>query len=200
MGRQETMMPFFENQHQSYLQRSQRGLWQHFRKREMATILKMLRPIRGQSLVDLGCGAGFYAIPLQVEYGMNVLAVDSSPGMLEGLKQKNIKTLLSPIESLGDIGRYDHALAAGVLEFIFPANVVFTKCRDFLNVGSKLIILIPTDNWAGWAYRLAHDWQGCRTYLRPVSEYQEMALAAGFRLKAVQRCTPISLAMHFERE
>ncbi len=77
---------YFEKAASTYLDRSGRGLWGHFRRREKAVIFDFLQPQPGESLLELGCGAGFYARKLYSDFGMQVTGVDVCPSMIRQLE------------------------------------------------------------------------------------------------------------------
>ncbi len=61
------------------------------REEECSTLLKVLRVKPGQTVCDMGCGNGFYAVPLAKLVGEKgkVLAVDIQAEMLDMLKERS---------------------------------------------------------------------------------------------------------------
>ena len=179
------------------MQASQKGLWRICRNAESKKVFSLLDPKQGESLVDLGCGAGYYAIPLSSDFGLKVLGVDSSPSMLKSVREAGIATHLSSIESFDGVGQFDKALIAGVLEFIAHPELALENCSKLIRDGGRLVILVPGTGVFSAAYKLFHEIQNCPVYLRPVTEYKRIAKSHGFSPIDASRCTPFSIAMSF---
>jgi ubiquinone/menaquinone biosynthesis C-methylase UbiE len=94
------------------------------REEECSKLVKILRVKPGQTVCDMGCGNGFYTLPLAKLVGDDgrVLAVDIQPEMLELLKEraaaekvKNIKTVLGTV--------VDPKLPAASLDLVLMVDV-----------------------------------------------------------------------------
>ncbi len=157
----------------------------------------MIRPQSGRRLVDLGCGAGYYSIPLREQYGMNVVGVDSSGAMLRELAMREIPSLQTDVSDLSALPshHFEVALAAGVLEFVEDPSAFFPQVSRLLTASGRLVLLIPTGGWPGKAYEWMHRRQSCPTHSRSVEFYIQCANQAGFRLMERRLCTPISTAL-----
>jgi len=55
--------------------------------RQNRLMIDMLKPMRGQSILDIGCGTGVRLMPL-LELGLDVTAVDLSKHMIQAAAQK----------------------------------------------------------------------------------------------------------------
>jgi len=190
--------PYFEARAKNYAKQSGRGLWNRFRQMEYSVVSDLLSGKAEESLVDLGCGAGYYATQLKKDFGFNVVGVDSSPSMLRHLDNSGIRTILSTIESMPAAEKFDVALIAGVLEFIARPDLVFKKCAEIVKPGGRLVLLVPDDGVLGSLYRRFHEFQDCPTYLRSREQYVAMAKLKGFTLVKNRNCTPISQAIAFQ--
>lgn len=190
-------MDYFESRSRDYLQRCQSGLWRHVKQTEFTAVMGLLEPRPGQSLMDVGCGPGFYAIPLEVDFGVRVLGVDSSPGMLRSLREAGVRTHFSPIEELQLDERFDLILMAGVLEFVANPDLAFEKAKDHLRAGGKLVVLFPRACLVGQIYRGFHELQGCPTFIRELRHYDKCAADRGFKIEVARVCTPISVVARF---
>lgn len=182
-----------------YLKRSNSGIWNIFRKKERASIASSLNPQAGSSLIDLGCGAGYYAIFFKNQYKLNVFGVDSSSAMIYELKKTGIPCQEGSIETLNLHSVFDNALAAGVLEFVQQPDLFFKQTSRLLATGGKLVILIPNTHFFGWCYKISHSFFGCHTYLRTPKEYEAMANIIGFKKISEKKITPISTLLCFEK-
>ncbi len=54
---------------------------------ETSLLLKMLKPVRGETLLDIGCGIGVNFQPM-LDRGLNITGIDPSPYMLDIAKKK----------------------------------------------------------------------------------------------------------------
>ncbi|MBX3020970.1 MAG: methyltransferase domain-containing protein [Bdellovibrionales bacterium] len=188
------MIEYFEKRAPSYEARSQRGLWRHVRQREWEAIQHALRPQAGQSVLEIGCGAGFYSRRLHA-LGLKVTAVDSSPAMLTTLAGSGITTHLSRAEDFTPSTLFDSVLCAGVLEFVSDAEAVFARARTALRADGRLVILVPRDGLVGRMYELAHT--SCPVYLRALSQYVEFGTNQGFTLSERPQTTWLSHVLKF---
>ena len=59
------MNTYFDERAKSYLEKSRRFPWAQVRKKELSVVEKVLSPKNESTLIDLGCGAGFYTISLR---------------------------------------------------------------------------------------------------------------------------------------
>lgn len=192
------MIEYFESRARTYRKKSARGLWRIFRKVESRAVFQMLSPRKGERLLDLGSGAGYYSIPLK-RFGMKVLALDSSPGMLRELEAQGVETWLGRAEDAPEFQRFDSILAAGLLEFVEEPDAVIKKCARILEPGGKLVLLIPSAGISGIVYKASHEFQGCPVFIRKREDYIQLAEEQGFEFTASKRCTPISTVLAFRR-
>lgn len=195
------MSDYFERRAERYSERSASGLWRHFRRREFAAVVDLLSPKAGESLLELGCGSGFYAVPLQEEFGMKVVGVDASAGMLEALKTRcpSVETYRSALETFRTPKRFDKVLAAGVFEFVRNAESAAVLCKDALTEGGLLVVLAPVAGGIGALYKWSHQLRGCPTFIRSEAEYERLFARSGFSLVEVKQCTSLSFAMSLRR-
>lgn len=197
MGAALVSATYFDQCATQYLARSQGPLWGWFRRREFQTLLQMIQPQRGQTLLDLGCGAGFYALPMAHQYGLRVTGVDSSLKMLQTLTSQGIQTVHQSVENSVELGTFDQVLAAGVLEFVPHPDLVFANARASMKPGSQLTLLVPTAGIVGQLYKWQHALSGCPTFIRSVEHYLGLGKKFGLIAVDIKKCTPISIAILF---
>lgn len=199
MAQEDQVAEYFNRRADKYLERSGKGLWDTFRKRERAAIVHLLAPKRDHRILDAGCGAGFYSLYLQNKFGAEVTGVDLSEKMIENLKASGVKGHWGPIATFESEQAFDRVLAAGVLEFVADPERVFTALFKALVPGGRLVVLVPRAGLAGLAYSLAHSAFGCPTHVLPEEDYKKMAAYAGFTFVERISCTPISTALSWVR-
>jgi SAM-dependent methyltransferase len=96
-------------------------------------MVQMLRPARGESILDIGCGTGSALLPL-LETGLNVTGLDPSPYMLamcaERLGQR-VDLYRGVAEDLPfDDNSFNHAMFFISMEFVDdPVKAVEEACR-----------------------------------------------------------------------
>ncbi|MBT8340834.1 MAG: class I SAM-dependent methyltransferase [Desulfatitalea sp.] len=100
---------------------------------ECDLMLNLLQPAVGESILDIGCGAGNSALPL-LNLGMNVTGIDSSPYMLELASDalaNRVDLYRGFAEELPfDDNSFNHALFFLCLEFVDDVDkAVEEACR-----------------------------------------------------------------------
>jgi SAM-dependent methyltransferase len=192
------MLEYFERRAKMYRLESERGLWSLVRQREYACVARALALSGGLSIIDLGCGAGHYARLLHAEFGVDVLAVDQSPAMIEQVG--TLPNWVGRVEDLPETRVFDRALAAGMLEFVDEPAPVFRKFAALTKPGGRLVVLVPCAGLSGAAYKAVHEWQGCPVHIRSARQYAYLGERHGLRLEREERCTPISMVLTFVRD
>jgi ubiquinone/menaquinone biosynthesis C-methylase UbiE len=94
------------------------------REEECSRLLEILRLEPGQTVCDMGCGNGFYSLPLAKRVGEsgNVVAVDIQPEMLELLKERAAEEGIKNIEPvLGTV--IDPKLAESSIDVVLMVDV-----------------------------------------------------------------------------
>ncbi|WP_350210853.1 class I SAM-dependent methyltransferase [Botrimarina sp.] len=121
------------------------------REEEPAKLIRSLDLERGQTVCDLGCGNGFYALRLarEVAPGGRVLAVDIQPEMLELLAERadarsvdNVRTILGGVTDPGlPEGAIDLVLLVDVYhEFSHPEQML-GEIRDSLKPRGRVALV-----------------------------------------------------------
>ncbi len=167
----------FDPSHVGELDRPDRGQWQ-----PVGTFLDLLRPHAGGTYADVGCGAGYFAIPVaeRIRPDEKVYGLDVQPEMLEELRRRvhargltNVVPLLSreqklPLPTAG----IDDAWSVNTFhEFDAPLALLYEIAR-ILRPGGKVWLV---------------DWKPIETPMGPpleervpVERIVEALKAAGF--------------------
>jgi ubiquinone/menaquinone biosynthesis C-methylase UbiE len=116
---------------------------------------KMLEPFvrHGMSVIDYGCGMGFFTIPLArlVGPGGKVIAVDIQEKMLNGLHKRAQRAGLSDRIILVAAGA-EHQIKEDSVDFVTALHVIheivdrqgfFNEMRRVMKPGAKLLMLEP---------------------------------------------------------
>jgi SAM-dependent methyltransferase len=200
MQRGQSIHPYFDAKAPEYDRLSRRGLWSKVRAAEGRALARLLGPVNGTDLLDLGCGTGHYAARLRAR-GARVFGVDSSPNMIEELRRKGIEGRCADVSTLRLGRRFHVILAAGLVEFLERENCLFSVAKAHIHPGGRLVLLVPRVGLRGFIYELAHSWMGCRAVARSVAALEASALEQGWVLDSVRGAGPLAKALRFkERE
>ena len=116
------------------------------RRREL--VRKALAAVRGDRVLDVGCGPGFYCLELSENVGSSgsVVGVDSSSAMLElararcagrdnvGLLEGEVTVL--PVESES----FDRAVCVQVLEYVADVDAALAELQRALRPGGRAVV------------------------------------------------------------
>jgi len=107
----------------------------------------------GQAALDIGCGPGYFTIPLArgVGKGGQVVAIDLQREMLEIVRRKATRAgLLDRITlhnaepgALGVSGQFDFALAFWMLHEVPDQGGLLRQVHSLLNPGGSLLVVEP---------------------------------------------------------
>ena len=102
-------------------------------ERENALMIDMLQPVRGETILEIGCGTGTSLVPL-IEMGLNATGIDASPYMLDVSFKKlgnRVSLYRGSAEDLPfDDNSFNHAFFMTTLEFVDdPGKAIEEACR-----------------------------------------------------------------------
>ncbi len=164
---------YFDIAASKYDQKSNNGLWNKVRNKELETFSQMVLDIKStDTVIDLGCGTGFYSSYVKDVMKANVYGIDFCPNMLNEVKNKKIKTIEINLEDVGEsqLPKYDWALAMGSLEFVSDLSSLLRALMVSSKSSSKLVILMPRDGLIKKIYNFIHLIWGCPTNNRSSRE------------------------------
>jgi len=96
-------------------------------------MVDMLKPLRGESLLDIGCGTGASLVPF-VELGLEATGLDASPYMLD-IALKKLKNRVDLYRGVAEDlpfedNSFNHAVMVTTLEFVDdPHKAIEEACR-----------------------------------------------------------------------
>lgn len=118
-------------------------------RRHISEILRFIRYIEGERVLEIGCGMGRYTIIL-AKQGVRVTGVDLSPVLLERLRDYNtsdydIPLIPGNVENLPIEFRskFDIVLGFFTLHHIFNLEKAFSGIKACLKPGGRIIFLEP---------------------------------------------------------
>ena len=94
-------------------------------------VLQLLNPNAGETVLDLGCGDGELTLKL-IDAGCNVIAVDSSPAMVESSLAKGINARMMDGQHLEFEGVFDAVFSNAALHWMTQPREVIAGVRRAL--------------------------------------------------------------------
>lgn len=200
----------WDNTAATYVEDQERS---EFAESNKAVIEARFRRLNGESVLDLGCGYGWYT-DFFARIGANAVGIDGSEKMIGIARERypNLKFTLSDIEKPLPYtdGCFDIVFSNQVLMDIENADFVISECERVLKSGGILYfgIVHPCFYDSKWlknakdyryakvmeryisSYRLTNEFWGTAHFHRPLSFYLNAAAKHGFTLKEV--CEPVS--------
>ena len=155
-------------------------------------VLQLLNPKSGETVLDLGCGDGELTLKF-IDAGCHVIAVDSSPAMVEFSLAKGINARMMDGQHLEFEGVFDAVFSnaalhwmnqpreviAGVRRALKPAGRFVAEMGGQGNVVSVLAALTKARQRRGLAP--VNPW-----YFPSVEEYRQLLEEAGFQVPVIQ--------------
>lgn len=144
------------------------------------------------SVLEVGCGTGNYTIPVARRCA-DVLAVDSSPEMLEYLRERVPREGLSNVQvrpgRLPDgleeeAGGFDGALVVGVLNYAEDLEESLRALVPVLKPGGWVVFNVPVTTIEGGIYALTELLNRRRAFLLSPEEIVASARKAGLRVQS----------------
>lgn len=173
------------------------GFLKWFRNREKQAILSMADLSPPGTLIDVGCGGGFYSIAAK-KAGYQVTSVDVVPSMLEDLKGRVDQILWGDVETLKLNCQFDRVLCLGVLDFVVnPKQAILNLCQ-LVAPGGRLVLFVPRVSWASWIYRFEKRYSGIRVNLYKIEWIQKCVEKEGLKLKDMKFPLPTNMVLAFE--
>ena len=155
-------------------------------------VLQLMNPKAGEMVLDLGCGDGELTLKL-MDAGCHVIAVDSSPAMVESSLAKGINARVMDGQHLEFEGAFDAVFSNAALHWMTQPREVIAGVKRALkptgrfvaemggqgNVVSVLAALTKVRQRRGLAP--VNPW-----YFPSVEEYRQLLEEAGFHVPVIQ--------------
>jgi trans-aconitate methyltransferase len=101
-------------------------------------LLQLLKPKRGELILDLGCGDGALTEKI-AGYGCKVIGVDSSFPQLRAAKQRGLTTVAMDGQGLGFKQCFDAVFTNAALHWMKQPNNVAAGVANSLNPGGRFV-------------------------------------------------------------
>ncbi len=102
---------------------------------DVHTYFSMLGDLAGKSILDLGCGEGFYTRKFRNKGATSVIGVDISPKMIELARQEDkkepldIEYIVGDVMELGKVGSFDLVVASYLLNHAQTKEELLKMCQ-----------------------------------------------------------------------
>lgn len=163
-------------------------------------LLESIPLVRGNVVLDLGCGTGYLSNVLATKVGREggVIGVDPNSERLEIAKRlysqvHQLKFLVADSESFPE-GNYDVVFANQVVQWIKSKENLFQKVFNNLKIGGYFAFLCPADSGDGF-FELLNPNISDKLYYWSSEQYKALALKCGFVL---HRVSVMPATHHFE--
>jgi ubiquinone/menaquinone biosynthesis C-methylase UbiE len=127
---------------------------------ESELLMDMLKPCRGETILDVGCGTGVFTRDI-LSFGTRVTGIDISQPMLKRARQKagaySFREIVGDMRSLPFADNcFDKVISVTALEFIEDGKGVV---RDIFRVTKKggIIVVATLNSLSPWAVRRKHE-------------------------------------------
>ena len=191
-------LEYFAIRSNHYYRRVERGLLKPLRDRERAAVLRFAALSAPGTMLDVGCGQGFYAMEAK-QRGMNVCAIDPIPGMLVALASEVDEVQLGDIETFRSDREYDRVICAGVLDFVIDPERAFLNLCRLVAPSGRLVLLVPRRGIGGLLYRFEKLTAGFRINFFDLGWFEQLAVRTRLRVVECSNPLPTNLAILLKR-
>jgi SAM-dependent methyltransferase len=166
----------------------------------------------GQTVLDLGCGAGLDAFVARNEVGAagRVIGVDMTAEMIAKARDNAARLSLDNVEfRLGEIehlpvrsGTVDVVISNCVLNLVPDKQRAFAEVHRVLRPGGHFCIsdIVASRNLPEWVKGIAEAYAGCVSGAIPKTDYLDIIAATGFGQVTVQAEKRIEVPADLLRE
>lgn len=154
-GKKMSIEKYFNEQAAKYDVRLSSGILGLVRKNEAQVIFKHLHVQKGDNILDIPCGTGFYA-DIARQQGANVYGIDISPSMLDIFKKKGYTGELGDLEHFSLGKKFDKVLSAGGFEFCNNHTKILDNLISHTKNGGYIVLFFSGNNIFGKLYQLHH--------------------------------------------
>lgn len=193
-----TSQSYFAEQAAKYDDRFSKGILGKVRNAEKKAVLGALAPKKGETILDIPCGSGYYASFIR-EAGADVYGIDLSPEMVAVFKSKGFDGEIGNLEEFSLGRKFDKVLSAGGFEFCNNHNKILHNLLAHTNSGGSITILMPRKSFFGYLYQLYHKL--ChKEYIVLFSKKDFLSLCAQNDITDVQlrNCSLFALVVRIE--
>ncbi|WP_197675089.1 class I SAM-dependent methyltransferase [Halopseudomonas salegens] len=163
-------------------------------------VIEWLAPVKGESILDLGCGDGTLALKLQ-RSGCDVVGIDASPDMIAAAISSGLQASVCDGHQLPFVERFDAVFSNAALHWMLRPEAVIAGVWAALRPGGRFVGEFGgAGNVATIIDALESELHGlgvpaeCPWFFPTPDAYQTMLEQAGFevtKVALIPRATPL---------
>jgi 2-polyprenyl-3-methyl-5-hydroxy-6-metoxy-1,4-benzoquinol methylase len=168
-----------------------------------ALTFEALGPLRGRTVLDIGCGSGPYIIEAFKRGAARVTGIDPAPNMLALVRQRldqvgvcgNRCELLVGMFPGTLVEPHDFAIVMGVMDYVDDAQTFLNALRPL--VKRLAVVSFPSRHWFRSPFRkLRYRLRRCPVYFYDDDGIRRLCSAAGFTDVRIQKITGAGMDFH----
>jgi 2-polyprenyl-3-methyl-5-hydroxy-6-metoxy-1,4-benzoquinol methylase len=156
-----------------------------------------LDDVESRTVIDVGCGDGFYALEAK-RAGKWVHAIDIAAGMVDRVREHVDRADVADLEAFDPGRTYDVVICSGVLDFVPNPEIAFQRLCRLVSRDGRLVVQVPRAGWPGLAYRVEKALHGMRVNLFSRRWFENRARVLGLDLKSWRRPLPTNMVLLLE--
>lgn len=162
-----------------------------------------LADIRGQRILDVGCGSGPYIIEALKRGAHLVTGIDPAPNMLslarlrirQGRYADERCLLIEGKFPGGPVEPHDHAIVMGVMDYVDDAASFLTALKPL--VKRSAVLSFPSKHWFRMPFRkLRYRLRHCPVYFYDHSDIERLCSTAGFSSVEIKKIPGAGMDYH----
>ena len=167
-----------------------------------ALTFERLGDLRGQTVLDIGCGSGPYVVEALKRGAKQVTALDPAPSMLALVRQR--------LQAAGQLDKcelveglfpgvalqaHDHAIVMGVLDYVSDPSAFLSAMKPLLKISA--VISFPSRHWFRTPFRkLRYDLRRCPVYFYTEEDIRRHCSTAGFDRVEIRKIPGAGMDYH----
>lgn len=192
-------LSYFGEQVASYRGQSKKGFWNWWKQREFRAVQRHMLPLDGLSVLEVGCGTGWYSVQLRRSQPRPYIATDYLWEMVRAVPDEGFLRVAADLNRLPFAGDFDAILCAGALEFVDSPAAFFAECQRLLKPDGKVVVLLPPNNVWGRLYRAWHRRHQFDIHLFDRPQLEQLASVAGLKLTRLSQPALYTLVVTFQK-
>jgi cyclopropane fatty-acyl-phospholipid synthase-like methyltransferase len=168
-----------------------------------ALTFETLGPLKGCSVLDIGCGSGPYIIEAFKRGAARATAIDPAPNMLGLVRQRlqqaeipgNRCDMIEGIFPGAHVEPHDCAIVMGVLDYVADAQAFLNALRPV--VKRLAVVSFPSEHWFRTPFRkVRYRLRQCPVYFYDEDRIRKLCSNAGFRDVTIRKIPGSGMDYH----